>query len=271
MKRIFTLSLLLALTCMPFFFSCSLLTSDEESSLSLTIPCPPSASREAAQDMIIDSSEDVAYLVIHVKGDVILTQYIKTSFEEWEKDKNKTITFDSIKNGKTVSVEANIFSYEGGWLYRGTASSFTIRSGENTVNIKMASIDTNDSDFAATASVSAGYYLTETNSVPLVDMNSQGMFVLDKAGFFEIAVGTNNLESISKGTWSGSPEKGGTIYLTEYIYSSLDTSSIGESAQYIAIKDTVIVTEQNSIAVTIKDDGSFSFKLKNGAVITGIL
>ena len=132
----------------------------------------------------------------------------------------------------------------------------------------MASIDTNDSDFAATASVSAGYYLTETNSVPLVDMGSQGMFVLDKAGLFEIAVGTNNLVSISKGTWSGSPEKGGTIYLTEYIYSSLDTS-IDESAQYIDIKDTVIVTEQTSIPVTIKDDASFSFKLKNGATITG--
>ena len=120
-------------------------------------------------------------------------------------------------------------------------------------------------------SVTSAYYpdpINEpTNFVGIGGLDTTGNLIIDNDGFFELM--TNN-ESISKGKWRGSANQGGTLYLTEYIYSSIvppDTSAPG--IQEVYLDKTIIVTSLSEIPVQINSDGYFNFTLKNGAIISG--
>ena len=158
---------------------------------------------------------------------------------------------------------------DGSWYYTGTSSSFTVEAGENTVTVKMKEINNDVENIPI--SVTSAYYpdpINEpTNFVGIGGLDTTGNLIIDNDGFFELM--TNDV-SISQGKWRGAATPGGTLYLTEYIYSSIvPPDSSDPSIQMVYLYNTIIVTSLSEIPVQINSDGYFSFTLKNGAIISG--
>ena len=181
---------------------------------------------------------------------------------------NCRATFDSVPVGSNVYLEANCFLPDGSWYYTGTSSAFTVEAGENTVTVKMKEKNGNVGNIAISLT-SAAYrpdpISNPTNLVGIGGSDTTGNLIIDNDGFFELM--TNDV-SISKGKWRGSANQGGTLYLTEYIYSSIVPPS-DLDIQSVELDKTIIVTSLSEIPVQIDSAGVFSFTLKNGAIISG--
>lgn len=266
MKHSFIKSLFYFVALLPFSFtlaSCS----DLETGGTVTFEFSPSLYSNA-RDAIIQNSDSIVYIPVILRGDYSASQVISFVYDS-DPPSNCRATFDSVPVGSNVYLEANCFLPGENWSYTGTSSSFTVEAGENTVTVKMKEIN-NDVE-KTVISVTSAYYpdpINEpTNYVGIGGLDTTGNLIIDNNGFFELI--TNEV-SISKGKWRGAANQGGTLYLTEYIYSSIVPPDPSDpSIQMVDLDNTIIVTSLSEIPVQIDSDGYFSFTLKNGAIISG--
>lgn len=264
MKHSFIKSLFYFVALLPFSFtlaSCS----DLETGGTVTFEISPSLYSNARDVIIPNSDSPFVYIPVILRGDYSASQVI--SFVR-DSDISCRATFDSVPVGSNVYLEANCFLPDGSWSYTGTSSSFTVEAGENTVTVKMKEINNDVENIPI--SVTSAYYpdpSQPTNFVGIGGLDTTGNLIIDNDGFFELM--TNDV-SISKGKWRGSANQGGTLYLTEYIYSSIVPPDPSDpSIQVVFLDNTIIVTSLSEIPVQINSDGVFSFTLKNGAIISG--
>lgn len=264
MKHSFIKSLFYFVALLPFSFtldSCS----DLETGGTVTFEISPSLYSNARDAIIQDPEGPLVYIPVILRGDYSASQVISFA-RDLDIPSNCRATFDSVPVGSNVYLEANCFLPDGSWYYTGTSSSFTVEAGENTVTVKMKEINNDVENIPI--SVTSAYYpdpSQPTNFVGIGGLDTTGNLIIDNDGFFELM--TNEV-SISKGKWRGAATPGGTLYLTEYIYSSIvPPSDLG--IQSVELDKTIIVTSLSEIPVQINSDGYFSFTLKNGAIISG--
>lgn len=267
MKHSFIKSLFYFVALLPFSFtlaSCSNL----ETGGTVTFEISPSLYSNARDVIIPNSDSPFVYIPVILRGDYSASQVI--SFVR-DSDISCRATFDSVPVGSNVYLEANCFLPDGNWYYTGTSSSFTVEAGENTVTVKMKEIN-NDVENIPISLTFAAYCPNPSEPSNLVGIggsDTTGTLIIDNDGFFELKTNNESI-SISKGKWRGSANQGGTLYLTEYIYSSIVPPDPSDpSIQMVDLDKTIIVTSLSEIPVQIDSDGYFRFTLKNGAIISG--
>lgn len=239
-------------------FSCSL-GIDETASISFTLP---DRIFSDARNVTIsgDSGSDGNFHVLSViRGDKTFTQYDTITASSIEQRK-LSLKYDSIRVGTELSIEVNIFSPLGEWLYEGTTSSFKVRAGTNELSLKLFHLN-NDASFNSYAC-----YLNYGEAWVNGEVGA-GYILLDENGIYELV--TDSF-AISKGKWSGSIENGSTIYLTEYLYAPVLEPDWTESPVIASTSDdTVIATNLKEYRVNIDEDMNFTFTLQNGISVNG--
>ena len=267
MKHSFIKSLFYFVALLPFSFTLDSCSDLETGGGTVSFEISPSLYSNARDAIIQDPEGPLVYIPVILRGDYSASQVI--SFErDSDRPSNCRATFDSVPVGSNVYLEANCFLPDGSWYYTGTSSSFTVEAGENTVTVKMKEINNDVENIPI--SVTSAYCPNPSepsNLVGIEGLDTTGNLIIDNDGFFELIT---NDKSISKGKWRGSATPGGTLYLTEYIYSSIVPPDPSDpSIQMVYLDNTIIVTSLSEIPVQINSDGVFSFTLKNGAIISG--
>ena len=235
------------------FVSCSNLTEEEKSSLTLTFN-GSDFSGSSARNINISSDFSDYYLVVNVLGDYKETKEITfSSFGSY------SLTFDSIPIGAEIYVEANAYNpnvYEPivepnladfpSFLhtFTGDSSKQRIHEGENGVNLQMKNLQ--NIKLSETIKVNAPDEPYECTYKGEEIWNNPILFLFSN-GKYKIMDG--NSQTISEGLYTGRPELGNTIELKECIYKNIDSIEEINGLIQITFGKPVIVDNPQSISV----------------------
>lgn len=236
------------------FVSCSNLTEEENSSLTLTFN-GSDFSGSSARNINISSDFSDYYLVVNVLGDYKETKKIPFSTVG-----DYSVTFDTIPVGSEIYIEANAYNpnvYEPVGAdtpsilhtFTGDSSRQEIHEGDNDVKLQMKNLQT--IKFSETKTIP---------SSPQYESTYQGIqlwssFTLNFYSNGKYKVLDGNSKTISEGLYSGNPEVGNTIELKECIYRSISSVIEGQGGGVdLEFGNPVIVENPQSSSLYMGED-----------------
>lgn len=211
-------------TCLFIFgiISCSNLQS-ENASLVLTFNSSDFIRDSSARNIEVSSDYKGYYIVASILGDYTETKNLQIS-----NSGSYELEFPAVPVGADIYVEANVFNPNlegmiGGdfpavlHLFTGKSSQQTITPGTNSITLTMKNLQNEFPNFDYRFNTTEGGperdYSSTYKGVPIWN-SAQLLFY--KNGKYLIRDGNNQV--ISEGLFTGTPERGNSIHIKEYIY-----------------------------------------------------
>ena len=271
MKKLF--GMLSACFVLLAIISCSNL--NESSSLSLTFNGSDFARYSSARNISVSSDYEGYYIVASVLGD-----YTETKSLQITGGGTYTIEFDSVPVGAEVYVRADVYDMDAEKFmhsFTGTSERQKVYAGENSINLSMKNLSKNIA-YSDNSTIIKSNTSTKTEEAPYINLNA-AMIFFPNGKYQVVNYNYGNSEPtaekvISEGTWSGSFDGSGTIYITECLYKNYTLETGGDMA-VINFNENVIVENPitQGFEYNLQDTNDmrieeFTINLLNGLKVT---
>ena len=248
---------------------------NESSSLSLTFNGSDFARNSSARKISVNPDYNGYYIVASVLGD-----YTETKSLQISDSGTYTIEFNSVPVGSEIFVRADVYDMDAEKFlhsFTGNSEKQTVYAGENLINLSMKNLSKNIA-YSDNSTIIKSNTSTKTEEVPYINLNA-AMIFFPNGKYQVVDYNYGNSEPtaekvISEGTWSGSFDGSGTIYITECLYKNYTLDTSGDMA-VINFNENVIVenpiTRGFEYNLQSTDDmriEEFTINLSNGLKVT---